>query len=170
MVKRTSFSRLFAVFASERSRIEATVRIRAGEVAAADVMQDAWIKLAQQSEAGIEQPSAFVRSVARNAATDHRRKERRRASLDAEVQELLWETEDAVSPERILIGRQAVALMRQAIDDLPPQTKRIFEMNRFDGLTFREIAAELGISEPAVYYHIRRALERLAMLREHLPD
>ena len=171
MANKTSFSWLLSVFAADRSRIEAAVHSRAKGHATADVLQETWIKLATHAADGaIENPSAFVRSVARNTATDYLRKERRRNSLDGEVRELLWETEDEFSPERILIGRQAAAMLTEAIDNLPAQTRRIFLMNRFGGKTHREIAAELGISEPAVYYHIRRALESLSSLRQHLPD
>lgn len=60
--------------------------------------------------------------------------------------------------------------MRDAINSLPPQTRRVLLMSRFEGLTHREIALELGISEAAVYYHIRRAFEHLAAVRSHLPD
>lgn len=171
MIKRPSLSRLLNVLVTDRPRVEATVRVRTGDAVSADILQETWLKLANHpAESTIEDPSAFVRSVARNTATDYLRKERRRGSLDAEVRELLWETEDALSPERIVIGRQAAAMLREVIDSLPAQTRRVLLMSRFEGMTHREIAAELRISEAAVYYHIRRALDQLAALRQHLPD
>ncbi|KAA8484347.1 RNA polymerase sigma-70 factor (ECF subfamily) [Arcticibacter tournemirensis] len=47
------------------------------------------------------------------------------------------------------------------IDRLPGQCKRIFKMSRFEGLKYREIAAELNISERTVENHIANALKIL---------
>jgi RNA polymerase sigma-70 factor (ECF subfamily) len=137
----------------------------------ADIMQDTWLKLANVGDATVVgNVDGFVRRVAHNAAIDHVRKERRRSAIDDEVQELLWETETDTTPERILIGRQALQAVEAALAALPEQTRRVFLMNRFDGRTHREIATRLGISETAVYYHIRRALEQLVAVRNVLPD
>ena len=46
------------------------------------------------------------------------------------------------------------------------KTRRIFLMNRIERIPHRRIAEQLGITDEAVYYHIRRALERLAALRD----
>lgn len=171
MTKKPSLSRLLNVLMTDRARVEGAVRGRTGEVASADIVQETWLKLANhQPDSAIENPSAFVRRVARNTATDYLRKERRRSALNTEVHHLLYDTEDELSPERIVIGRQAAAIVREAINSLPPQTRRVLLMSRFEGMTHRDIALELGISEAAVYYHIRRAFEHLAAVRSHLPD
>jgi len=53
------------------------------------------------------------------------------------------------------------------ISSLPNQCKNVFRMSRNEGLTNREIAARLYISERAVEYHITRAL---STLKTHLAD
>ena len=50
---------------------------------------------------------------------------------------------------------------------MPPQTKRVFEMSRFDGIDNQTIADELNISKRTVETHISSALKRL---RENLTD
>jgi RNA polymerase sigma-70 factor (ECF subfamily) len=82
----------------------------------------------------------------------------------------LGETVDEVSPERVLIDRQTLGCVCAALDQLPEKTRRIFLMNRIGQIPHRRIAEMLGISDEAVYYHIRRALERLAVLRDELSD
>jgi RNA polymerase sigma-70 factor (ECF subfamily) len=82
----------------------------------------------------------------------------------------LWDTVDEASPERLLIGRENLSAVRAALDALPERTRRIFLMNRIEQISHRRIAEMLGISDEAVYYHIRRALERLAVLRDELAD
>ena len=47
----------------------------------------------------------------------------------------------------------------------PPICREVVELHFRDGLTFREIALRLGVSETTVYKHLRHALQQL---REHL--
>ena len=55
------------------------------------------------------------------------------------------------------------------VDTLPCQCKNVFKMSREQGLTNKEIASSLLISERAVEYHISRALTTLkANLTEYL--
>ncbi len=98
------------------------------------------------------------------------RKERRRSEIDLELSGLLWENVDEASPERVLIGRERLSSVCAALDELAPRTRQIFLMNRVEQIPHRRIAESLGITEEAVYYHIRRALERLAELRDELAD
>jgi RNA polymerase sigma-70 factor (ECF subfamily) len=50
---------------------------------------------------------------------------------------------------------------RVMMDRLPEKRRSIFEMNRFEGLTYPEIARKLGISENTVDTQIRRTLQYL---------
>ncbi|MFE0759247.1 sigma-70 family RNA polymerase sigma factor [Inquilinus sp. NPDC058860] len=165
-------SRILDAFGAEAPRMEAGLqgRLRC-RARAADILQDAWLSLAELgSDATVENPQAYVRRTVRNAATDHLRKERRRAAIDQEVHGLLWDGADEMSPERIAIGREALTALEKALAEMPEQSRRVFLMNRFEGRTHRQIARELGVSETTVYYHIRRVLEHLSELRDSLAD
>lgn len=64
--------------------------------------------------------------------------------------------------------------IQEIIDDtlkhLGERTETIFRLSRFEGITNREIAAELGISEKTVEYHISKALKELRVsLGDYLP-
>ena len=162
------FGKLLATFLSLRPRLEAAARARTGSRAQAeDILQDTWLKLDKARTGGpIDNPGGYITQVARNALTDQHRKDRRRGEIDDELNEVLWEKQDTVSPERILIGREAVRAVETILAELPERTRQIFLMNRIDGISHRKIASQLGISDEAVYYHIRRALERLASVRD----
>ncbi|MGB1004192.1 MAG: RNA polymerase sigma-70 factor [Salibacteraceae bacterium] len=48
-----------------------------------------------------------------------------------------------------------------AIEKMPPQRRKIFEMSRFEGLKYREIAAHLNISIKTVENHMGSAMKDL---------
>ncbi len=75
---------------------------------------------------------------------------------------------DEVSPERMLIGREGLRAVEAALARMPQNTREIFLRNRIDGIPHRRIAEEGGISDEAVYYHIRRAFEALADVPDQL--
>jgi RNA polymerase sigma-70 factor (ECF subfamily) len=55
----------------------------------------------------------------------------------------------------------------QAIEALPPKTRLVFSLSRFEELSYKEIAERLDISVKAVEKHMGIALQRL---RENLKD
>jgi len=50
------------------------------------------------------------------------------------------------SPEELMIVSELEQKIRNAIDDLPMERRKIFILSRYDGLSYAEIAEELGIS------------------------
>ena len=59
------------------------------------------------------------------------------------------------------LQRKIATLLR----DMPGVQKKVFEMSRFEGMSYRDIAANLSISVKTVETHISRALK---YLRQHL--
>jgi RNA polymerase sigma factor (sigma-70 family) len=172
-VDRLTFKKLIDAFAKLRPRLEAAAKARTGCPATAeDLMQDTWLKLenAGLEDEAIRNPAGFVTRVAQYAVTDHLRNKRRRSEIDGELADILGENCDWVSPERTVIARENLKAVREILDELPERTRNIFLMNRIDGISHRRLAEMHGITDEAVYYHIRRALERLADLRDELSD
>jgi len=50
---------------------------------------------------------------------------------------------------------------------VPPVCRDIILQHFRDGITFKEIARRMGVSETTVYKHLRRALSQL---RQHIKD
>lgn len=171
-VDKLKLGKLIGAFIKVRPRLEAMAQARTGcRAMAEDLIQDAWLKLENTHLDGqVDNPVGFITQVANTTVMGHLRKTRRRAEIDAEVCGLLWDDVDEASPERVLIGRENLCSVRAVLDELPAKTRRIFLMNRIEQIPHRRIAEILGISDEAVYYHIRRALERLAELRDELSD
>jgi len=51
--------------------------------------------------------------------------------------------------------------IRSEVDKLPERCREVFKMSRYEGLSNKEIAEKLGISEPAVHKHIDKAVAKL---------
>jgi len=63
--------------------------------------------------------------------------------------------------------RELSSKINHLVDNLPKQCKNVFKMSREEGMTNKQIAHQLLISERAVEYHISKALHTL---RTHLAD
>jgi RNA polymerase sigma-70 factor (ECF subfamily) len=67
----------------------------------------------------------------------------------------------APSPEEALAARRRWAATRRAIDRLPANQRAVLVLIRFEGLSYREAAETLGVSEGAVESRLFRAMRRL---------
>lgn len=68
--------------------------------------------------------------------------------------------EDTTEEERIIRSERDACLWT-AIDHLPTERKKVFLLSKRDGLTYQEIADELGISIKTVEHQISKALKTL---------
>lgn len=145
-------------FLARRLRCMATAR---------DMAQEIYLKLRDvQDEGAIRNSKAYLFRMAANLATDHQRGEARRAELLKEAQELLWGDTASATPEAEYLARDELRRVEQTIASLPPQSRQIFMLNRFEARSQREIAILLGVSHTTVEKHIRKALDHLAAARD----
>ena len=68
---------------------------------------------------------------------------------------------DVHSPERILIGKQALEGLMRVVDELPPRTAQAFILYKFEHLTREAVGLRMGISAKAVEALLKRAFQRL---------
>ena len=68
---------------------------------------------------------------------------------------------DSDYPLSSLIENELTEILQKAIEKLPPQCRKIFEMSRIEQLTHDEIALKLGVSINTVHMQIKRALSKL---------
>lgn len=65
---------------------------------------------------------------------------------------------------------ELMALASKAIRELPDDYRKAFELNRFENLTYNEIADRTGVSAKTIAYRISQALKILRTeLRDYLP-
>jgi RNA polymerase sigma-70 factor (ECF subfamily) len=133
-----------------------------------DIVQECYCRLSQLSDLSqIAEPRAYLFAMARNLA--HRQRQRARVVriepiAEAEGSEL---ASDLPLPDRIAVGRQELDRVRAALATLSDRARRIFLLRRVDGLSQKEIAARLGVTEMVVENDASRSLRAiLRMLTE----
>lgn len=124
---------------------------------AEDIVQqafsDVWEKLAEGTP--VQNLKAYMYQAVRNRSLSLIAS--RQAHYDATE---LTDLEDLTEEERIIRSERDARLWT-AIDHLPTERKRIFLLSKRDGLTYLEIASELGISIKTVEHQISKALKAL---------
>lgn len=63
-------------------------------------------------------------------------------------------------------NQELLEKVRQSLQELPEQQRKVLELKVFKGLNYREIANELNISEESVHTYVKRAYK---YLREFIP-
>lgn len=74
---------------------------------------------------------------------------------------------DTRQPLGSLLEKELEQEIQKAINELPPECRRIFIMSRFDEMSYEQISVETGISTNTVKYHIKNALSILRKRLEH---
>lgn len=69
---------------------------------------------------------------------------------------------DEISPERHASAHQELRGLATALDALPRKCREVLWMRRVEGLSQKEVADRLGISEKAVEKQVARGVRRLA--------
>lgn len=78
-------------------------------------------------------------------------------------------TLEACEPNEIF-SVEITDIIEKTLQSLPEQTRRIFEMSRYESLPVKEIASRLSVSGKSVEYHITKALKSLRIaLKDYLP-
>jgi RNA polymerase sigma-70 factor (ECF subfamily) len=135
---------------------------------AQDVAQELFLRLERVPDPReLADPAAYVFRMGLNLANDHRRSRRRAIARDA-----AWASArhgemggepvaDLPSAEASYAGKQRIAAVHQALQELSPQCRRVFILHKFEGLPHGDIAARCGISRSTVEKHMTTALKHL---------
>lgn len=137
---------------------------------AEDVGQQVFIKLYESLDKyrGTGGLAPYLTRIAVNLslnALDKRKRWRRRFFSRDEDEHAA--PEPAVGGEPEVVGRERAALVRRAIDALPPKYRSVVVLRMIDGYTTQETADQLGVPLGTVLSRLARAQQRLRDLLGH---
>jgi RNA polymerase sigma factor (sigma-70 family) len=106
---------------------------------------------------------SWLMSIARSRALDCLRRQRGRTRLidEQSPREDVPDTAEHVSPERMLNLFQSRSVVRTALEQLPPERRRLVGLAFFDDLSHSEIAELTGLPLGTIKSHLRRAIHSL---------
>ena len=134
-------------------------RSGASEVDIDDIVQEAYCRLAAlKTVAHITNGRAYLFQTARNVALERVRRARViRIDYATEIDALnILDSEP--SPERVVDSRRELRKVRSLIEGLPERCREIFKLRRIHGLSQREVADLLNVSENVVEAQAARGL------------
>jgi RNA polymerase sigma factor (sigma-70 family) len=105
---------------------------------------------------------SFVLTVARNLLIDRaRRAQVIPLELVADLEALNAVSDDIAADERT-IARDELRRLQAELDRLPPRCREVMVLRKIEGLSQREVAKQMGISEGTVEQHLFRGVQVLA--------
>ena len=181
MVKLSSSAELsqFLISVERRAYKHAIYAVR-DDHAALDIVQDAMIKLAEKygDKPAEELPMLFQR-ILQNTIRDYYRRQKVRSawiSLFSGLQsrhddeefdplDVLEDSENQstpAAPEASFQQRQIIALIEDALGNLPARQREAFLLRYWEGLDTTETATAMGCTEGSVKTHCSRAVHALS--------
>jgi RNA polymerase sigma factor (sigma-70 family) len=132
-----------------------------GSADADDLIQEAYARLWQVDFSQIDNPRAYLYTTVRNLLVEHARRARIVPMERLGEIEALRIPSDEPGPERRVGARQELERLARIVEALPEQCRRAFQLQKFRGLSQREIAQDMNISEKTVEKHLATALGRV---------
>jgi len=129
--------------------------------AAADLVQDVFVRMLAAARVGeFANPAAYLQRIARNLLFDQsRRRQRSLPRIDLPLDDCHLPV--APRQEEEIEARDLLRCYEQAVAGLSDKTRRVFLLQRVEGLTYDAIRIRLGISMGTVEYHMMRAIAHI---------
>jgi RNA polymerase sigma-70 factor (ECF subfamily) len=128
-----------------------------------DIVQESYTLLAERERVDdILNPRAYLFQVAHSCVVRNIRRARIVPILAVEDLGLLDLADEAATPEQSAIAHDDLRRLAEVIASMPGQAREAFVLRRVRGLSQREIASQMGLSENTVEKHIVRGIRWLA--------
>jgi RNA polymerase sigma-70 factor (ECF subfamily) len=131
-------------------------------VLAEEMAQEIFVKIWENREMlpGVNHPEAYLLTTAANHTINHIKKRLSEQKMLKSVAYDLRENFVSDTDEMVLLHDRE-ALLQQALERLPKQQKRVYQLSRSGGLNYKEIAGILRISPHTVRNHLVQALHSI---------
>jgi RNA polymerase sigma-70 factor (ECF subfamily) len=136
------------------------IRLGSGEDAS-DLVHEAFARMLGSGSLGrLRQPEAFLNRIVRNLLIDRSR----RVATGCQHVPIYEQAEIAVPPHQADATEveQMRDHYREVVASLPERMRQVFVLHRVEELSYKDIAARLGISVRTVEWHIAEAIVRIS--------
>ena len=126
-----------------------------------DVIQDVFLSVWEKRNGlnQIDSLRAYLYTMVKYQALVAIRRTKYGNSLRESLIQYLNKTD--FSPEDQYIDKETLLLANEEIGNLPPKMRKIFELSRDEGLSYKEISVRLGVSENTIKKQISNSLRIL---------
>jgi RNA polymerase sigma-70 factor (ECF subfamily) len=160
-----SFERVFMLYAENLVRYATTIVKDTEE--AEDIVQQLFVSIWEKK--GIPEMNTSLKSYLYRSVFNTSLNKIKQIKVRASYASDTIHTSDGLTPgtEQMLEQKETMALIEQAINELPEQCRRIFKMCKLEQMRYQQIADELSISIKTVENQMGKALKHM---RERLKD
>lgn len=128
-----------------------------------DMAQEVFERLLRYSDhIAVENPQGYLFRIAANVASEWCERSRIKKPHDSEWLNMVL-IDDEHEPESVIEHEQLDAQVRAVIDALSPRQRQILLLHVNDGLTYKQIAQQLGLTYRIVLRDLTRAYSTLRM-------
>jgi len=126
-----------------------------------DVVQESYLRILQARAAQpIRSAKAFLFQIARNLAIDLVRRERVSPLQTVRDLEALSIMEERPTVAETLSLEEKIGLLADALAALPDRCREIVVLRKLEGLSQKEVAERLGLSERTIEVQVSRGVRR----------
>lgn len=127
-----------------------------------DVMMEIWEK--RQDIEIKTSASSYLFGAVRNRCISYCTNTKRRGRIHRLIFE---DVQEQIEDSDYYAAKELYHRLQAALKKLPPTYREAFELNRFEGKTYQQIAEKFGVSSKTIDYRICKSLK---ILREELKD
>ncbi|MFH4969534.1 RNA polymerase sigma-70 factor [Gaetbulibacter sp. M240] len=155
-----------AIFNAYYKRLYAfALRYVESKHAAEDIVEGVLLVLWQKRHKmhNVENLKSYLYAMVRNASLDYLKKKKKLVRLE------LKKHDSMTMMEQFIIEEETHAILFQALETLPPKSRKVFELSCLEGMKYKDIADELNISLNTVKSQRSRAIELLKVQLKDYP-
>lgn len=134
-----------------------------------EIVQDVFLKIWNHREElpALDNFGAYINRMARNQSIDALRLLAREALRTVQLQEEQLKKGD-FQTEETLQFQETGRILHLALESLPPQQRKVYQLCHEQGLKYEEAAQALGLSPGTVHAHMKQALKNIRVFLKQM--
>lgn len=144
-------------------------RITGSAAVADDLVQDTFLKvwLTRDQLTEVQHPEAWIKKICFFLAINHLRRQQLRSKIMDVVEYRQALDAHGLPAEELAEFHQLLALLHQAVGQLPAKQQLVYQLSREQGLSIAEIADQVGLASSTVKNLMVMALRNIRTALQH---